>query len=208
VKHIQRLYSERLHRLRIRAEETRFACRHSLWIASSLRPDMTFGNDRVRFAGLPMQANSFCYNGIRCSPPRLPHVCHRWLAQSLSVIGICVERLSCPVLYPAPDQKPELALAFTVVNLGFMIPFVFGGPLAGVWADRHDHKQIMIVTNTVGWSHRSFGGGAAGTTGGVTNRVISVIDEVLTLPSAICDWMPNWIGFGRSLLILYCSQRT
>jgi hypothetical protein len=35
-------------------------CRRSLWIASPQRSDMIFGNDRVRFAALPMQANAFC----------------------------------------------------------------------------------------------------------------------------------------------------
>ena len=72
-----------------------------------------------------------------------------WAAQSLSVIGsgmtgFALNVYLAQVLYPAPEQKAELALAFTVLNLGFTIPFVFGGPLAGVWADRHDRKQIMI----------------------------------------------------------------
>ena len=75
-----------------------------------------------------------------------------WVAQSLSVIGsgmtgFALNVYLAQVLYPAPEQKAELALAFTVLNLGFTIPFVFGGPLAGAWADRHDRKQIMIVTN-------------------------------------------------------------
>jgi MFS transporter, DHA3 family, macrolide efflux protein len=74
-----------------------------------------------------------------------------WSAQSLSVIGsgmtgFALNVYLAQVLYPAPE-KAELALAFTV-NLGFTIPFVFGDPLAGAWADRHDRKQIMIVTNT------------------------------------------------------------
>src|SRR5262245_17648671 len=77
-----------------------------------------------------------------------------WAAQSLSVIGSGMTGFALNVylaqaLYPAPEQKAELALAFTVLNLGFTIPFVFGGPLAGAWADRHDRKQIMIVTNIV-----------------------------------------------------------
>ncbi len=77
-----------------------------------------------------------------------------WAAQSLSVIGsgmtgFALNVYLAQVLYPAPEQKAELALAFTALNLGFTIPFVFGGPLAGAWADRHDRKQIMIVTNLV-----------------------------------------------------------
>src|SRR5882762_5962766 len=59
-----------------------------------------------------------------------------WLAQSLSVIGsgmtgFALNVYLAQVLYPAPEQKPELALAFTVLNLGFTIPFVFGGPTCG-----------------------------------------------------------------------------
>jgi MFS family permease len=77
-----------------------------------------------------------------------------WLAQSLSVIGsgmtgFALNVYLAQVLYPAPEQKGTLALAFTVLNLGFTIPFVFGGPLAGTWADRHDRKQIMIAANIV-----------------------------------------------------------
>ena len=45
--------------------------------------------------------------------------------------GFALNVYLAQVLYPAPDQKVELALAFTVLNLGFTIPFVFGGPLAG-----------------------------------------------------------------------------
>src|SRR5258707_15777961 len=62
--------------------------------------------------------------------------------------GFALNVYLAQVLYPAPEQKAELALAFTVLNLGFTIPFVFGGPLAGAWADRHDSKRIIIVPNT------------------------------------------------------------
>jgi MFS family permease len=75
-----------------------------------------------------------------------------WAAQSLSVVGsgmtgFALNVYLAQVLYPAPEQKAELALAFTALSLGFTIPFVFGGPLAGAWADRHDRRQIMIATN-------------------------------------------------------------
>jgi MFS transporter, DHA3 family, macrolide efflux protein len=77
-----------------------------------------------------------------------------WAAESLSVIGSGMTSFAlnvylAQVLYPAPDQRAELAVAFTVLNLGFTVPFVFGGPLAGAWADRHDRKQIMIASNAV-----------------------------------------------------------
>jgi MFS transporter, DHA3 family, macrolide efflux protein len=77
-----------------------------------------------------------------------------WAAESLSVIGSGMTSFALnvyltQVLYPAPDQRAELAVAFTVLNLGFTIPFVFGGPVAGAWVDRHDRKRIMIASNTV-----------------------------------------------------------
>src|SRR5215470_15307297 len=103
-----------------------------------------------------------------------------WLAQSLSVIGsgmtgFALNVYLAQVLYPAPEQKPELALAFAVLNLGFTIPFVFGGPLAGAWADRHDRKQIMIVTNTA-------------------NGLISLLTVVLMLSGSLQLWMLVSIG--------------
>jgi len=103
-----------------------------------------------------------------------------WLAQSLSVIGsgmtgFALNVYLAQVLYPAPEQKPELALAFTVLNLGFTIPFVFGGPLAGAWADRHDRKQIMIVTNTA-------------------NGLVSLLTVFLMLSGSLQLWMLVSIG--------------
>jgi MFS transporter, DHA3 family, macrolide efflux protein len=80
------------------------------------------------------------------------HLSIVWLAQSLSVIGsgmtgFALNVYLAQVLYSAPEQRAELALAFTLLNLGFTIPFVIGGPVAGAWADRHDRRLIMIVTN-------------------------------------------------------------
>jgi DHA3 family macrolide efflux protein-like MFS transporter len=103
-----------------------------------------------------------------------------WFAQSLSVIGsgmtgFALNVYLAQVLYPAPEQKPELALAFTVLNLGFTIPFVFGGPLAGAWADRHDRKQIMIVTNTA-------------------NGLISLLTVFLMLSASLQLWVLVSIG--------------
>lgn len=77
-----------------------------------------------------------------------------WGAQSLSVIGsgmtgFALNVYLAQVLYAGPQHKAELALAFTALNLGFTIPFVFGGPLAGACADRYDRKKIMITTNTI-----------------------------------------------------------
>src|SRR5215467_3005945 len=103
-----------------------------------------------------------------------------WAAQSLSVIGsgmtgFALNVYLAQVLYPAPDQKVELALAFTVLNLGFTIPFVFGGPLAGAWADRHDRKQIMIAANT-------------------TNGLTTLLTFILMLSGSLQLWMLVTIG--------------
>jgi DHA3 family macrolide efflux protein-like MFS transporter len=103
-----------------------------------------------------------------------------WAAQSLSVIGsgmtgFALNVYLAQVLYPGPDQKAELALAFTVLNLGFTIPFVFGGPLAGAWADRHDRKQIMIVTNT-------------------TNGLITLVTFILMVSGNLQLWVLVSIG--------------
>jgi DHA3 family macrolide efflux protein-like MFS transporter len=103
-----------------------------------------------------------------------------WAAQSLSVIGsgmtgFALNVYLAQVLYPASEQKAELALAFTVLNLGFTIPFVFGGPLAGAWADRHDRKQIMIVTDTI-------------------NGLITLLTFILMLSGSLQLWMLVCIG--------------
>jgi MFS transporter, DHA3 family, macrolide efflux protein len=103
-----------------------------------------------------------------------------WAAQSLSVIGSGMRGFAlnvylAQVLYPAPEQKAELALAFTVLNLGFTIPFVFGGPLAGAWADRRDRKRIMIVTNTA-------------------EGLITLLTLLLMLSGALQLWMLVTVG--------------
>jgi MFS family permease len=77
-----------------------------------------------------------------------------WLTQSLSVVGSAMTGFALNIylvqgLYPAPGQKAELALALTALNLAFAIPIVFGAPLAGAWADRHDRKRTMIVADAL-----------------------------------------------------------
>jgi DHA3 family macrolide efflux protein-like MFS transporter len=103
-----------------------------------------------------------------------------WAAQSLSVIGsgmtgFALNVYLAQVFYPVPEQKAELALAFTALNLGFTIPFVFGGPLAGAWADRHDRKRIMIATNLV-------------------NGLTTVLTLALMLAGSLQVWMLVVIG--------------
>jgi MFS family permease len=75
-----------------------------------------------------------------------------WVTQSLSVVGGRMMGFALNVylvqgLYPAPGQRAELALALTAVNLAFFIPVVFGAPLAGAFADRHDRRRTMILAD-------------------------------------------------------------
>ncbi len=73
-----------------------------------------------------------------------------WGTQSVSVFGSALTFFSITIwltqiLYSAPGQKSELAFALTGVSLAFGIPAIFGAPLAGAWADRHDRKRTMMA---------------------------------------------------------------
>lgn len=77
-----------------------------------------------------------------------------WASQSVSVFGSAVTFFAITiwltqVLYPSPDQKPQLALALSAVSLGFALPNVFSAPLAGAWADRHDRKRTMLAADVL-----------------------------------------------------------
>jgi MFS transporter, DHA3 family, macrolide efflux protein len=77
-----------------------------------------------------------------------------WLTQSLSVVGGAMMGFALNVylvqgLYPAPEQRVELALALMALNLAFVIPVVFGAPLAGAFADRHDRRRTMILADVL-----------------------------------------------------------
>jgi len=77
-----------------------------------------------------------------------------WLSQSVSVLGSALTFFATTIwltqtLYPKPEQKPELAAALAAMTLCFALPSVFGAPLAGAWADRHDRKRTMLVCDTI-----------------------------------------------------------
>lgn len=77
-----------------------------------------------------------------------------WASQSVSVFGSAVTFFAITiwltqVLYPSPEQKPQLALALSAVSLGFALPNVFSAPLAGAWADRHDRKRTMLAADVL-----------------------------------------------------------
>jgi DHA3 family macrolide efflux protein-like MFS transporter len=75
-----------------------------------------------------------------------------WFTQSISVFGTALTFFSVTIwltqiLYPLPEQKPELAFALAAVSLAAGVPIIFGAPLAGAWADRHDRKRTMMITD-------------------------------------------------------------
>jgi DHA3 family macrolide efflux protein-like MFS transporter len=73
-----------------------------------------------------------------------------WVTQSISVFGSALTFFSITIwltqtLYPLPGQKPQLAAALSATALAFAVPVVFGAPIAGAWADRHDRKRTMMA---------------------------------------------------------------
>ncbi len=77
-----------------------------------------------------------------------------WFTQSISVFGSALTLFAVNIWltqtrFARPDQKPELAAALAAFNLAYTIPLIFGAPLAGAWADRHDRKQTMFVSDVL-----------------------------------------------------------
>jgi MFS family permease len=108
-----------------------------------------------------------------------------WLTQSLSVVGGAMMGFALNIylvqgLYPAPEQKPELALALTALNLAFFIPVVFAAPLAGAFADRHDRKRTMILAD-------------------VLNGLVCVVIIILMLEGVLQLWMLVLTGIVGAL---------
>src|SRR5438046_1458120 len=129
-------------------------------------------------------SSSLCADGHRMNYTPPPHGFRTfvivWLTQSLSVMGsaltvFAVNIYLAQVLYPRPEQKPELAWAITAFNLAFAVPVVFGAPLAGAWADRHDRRTTMIGMDAL-------------------NGLLSLLLVVLMLNHALELWMLVVIG--------------
>ena len=77
-----------------------------------------------------------------------------WVTQSFSVFGSALTFFTITIwltqsLYPAPEQKGELAWALSAIALAFALPTVFGAPLAGLWVDRYDRKQTMMAMDAL-----------------------------------------------------------
>lgn len=75
-----------------------------------------------------------------------------WCTQSLSVIGSALTFFAIniwvvQVLYPRPEQKPELAFALAAMALSLGVPTMICAPIAGAWADRHDRKRTIILSD-------------------------------------------------------------
>jgi MFS family permease len=51
------------------------------------------------------------------------------------------QHLADHVLY----RPSKAAAAATLSMIGLSLPTVFGAPIAGAWADRHDRKRTMII---------------------------------------------------------------
>jgi DHA3 family macrolide efflux protein-like MFS transporter len=73
-----------------------------------------------------------------------------WVTQSISVFGSALTFFALTIwltqtLYPLPEQKSQLAAALSATALAFAVPAVFGAPIAGAWADRHDRKRTMMA---------------------------------------------------------------
>lgn len=73
-----------------------------------------------------------------------------WISQSVSVIGTALTLFAINIwlaqgLYPLPEQKPQLAWAFTALNMVFFLSTIIATPIAGAVADRHDRRRLMMI---------------------------------------------------------------
>jgi MFS family permease len=77
-----------------------------------------------------------------------------WLTQTLSLFGTFIALFGVNIwltreVHPDPGQKAALALALTATTLATTAPLIALMPLAGAFADRHDRRRILIVTDLV-----------------------------------------------------------
>ena len=75
-----------------------------------------------------------------------------WVSQTLSLFGTFISQFAVNVwlvrdLFPLPSQKAELALALSATGVAMTAPLIFGMPLAGAFADRHDRRLILVRAN-------------------------------------------------------------
>ncbi len=115
-----------------------------------------------------------------------------WVTQSVSVFGSALTFFALTiwltqVLYPTAEQRPQLALALSAVSLAFGIPIIFGAPIAGAWADRHDRKLTMMAMD-------------------VGNGVVSALTALLIALGLMQLWMLVIILVASSILTAFHSS--
>jgi MFS family permease len=115
-----------------------------------------------------------------------------WVSQSVSVFGSALTFFALTiwltqVLYPMPEQKPQLAVALSATSLAFGIPVIFGAPIAGAWADRHDRKRTMFVMD-------------------VGNGIVSLTTALLIVSGVMQLWMLVAILVVSSILTAFHSS--
>jgi MFS family permease len=77
-----------------------------------------------------------------------------WLSQSVSVIGTSLTLFAINIwlaqgLYPLPEQKPQLAAAFSALNITWFLSTIIMTPVGGSLADRRDRKRIMLAMDVL-----------------------------------------------------------
>lgn len=98
-----------------------------------------------------------------------------WITQSFSIVGSQIMFFAltiwiAQVLFPRPDQKEQLALAFAAEGIIFGVVTMLAAPIAGAWADRHDRKRTMIAMD-------------------FANGVLSIILMLLVASQSLELWM-------------------
>jgi len=77
-----------------------------------------------------------------------------WASQSVSVFGsaltlFAIDIWLVQVVYPHPDQQPQLAWALAAVGLAMGVATLLATPVAGALADRLDRKGLMLAMDVV-----------------------------------------------------------
>ncbi|MBP2019749.1 MFS family permease [Symbiobacterium terraclitae] len=77
-----------------------------------------------------------------------------WASQSVSVFGsaltlFAIDIWLVQVVYPHPEQQPQLAWSLAAVGLAMGLAQLLTTPLAGALADRLDRKGLMLAMDVV-----------------------------------------------------------
>lgn len=80
--------------------------------------------------------------------PALRHQYYRWYftGQALSLIGLWIQNTALANLVFRTTESPFLLGAITFLG---QIPILVLGPLAGVLADRHSRRQLVVITQVL-----------------------------------------------------------